>query len=901
MTITYTTFDIQGFDIIISKNTEGTIWDGEPRNEIGLYGTTTGIVYKLDATQINSASTVLHDPGIYVNNNQSSNEYPYVYSRARGHFFSGYHVGWNVGKDPKEKVGSLYLVNTSFRPGSQLAVEINDKTTVIQFGNDNVTIMGPTMTITSSTVTNGETSNDDSILLTFTSSEATTDFLSGDISVSNGSISDFNSVSATEYTATFTPTASGACSINVDAGAFTDASDNGNEASQFTWTFDNISPVAYITEPYVDPFSDNLFPVVSFYTNEDGILTTNLSEGFLNGEETIQILTADGTGHSVNFARLEPKTYSGVTITLTDPSGNATTMALDDFTIRNKYQKELHNDGLDDTFLTSLTNLFSSATNSSNNRKTIERINDNTNQTLDTIKNTIQNSSSVSVSQKRKVRQNIIKSLFEESSTIKSIVFPKTDLDLSTKFRKEKAVVFRPGEEVKLNGTDSDLQNDEGFYVTLEDNENIHFAMGDRRITFTRKDNGTEERYQMSYDNIGSDSITIQDKPTDYNDINNDFLIPSTDTDTDTSITLQVGSTSQIFLISSVGDGGSAPTMTITSSTVTDDQTSNDTSILLTFTSSEATTNFLSGDISVTNGTISEFTVISETEYTAKFTPTDDGACTINVAAGSFTDASGNANLSSNTFTWTFEASSAGAGGDPYVITLDNRLYKLPNFDGFARMLEGNYNNKKFIINASCKIASQQSMDDTSNYITNRAKGFKEYSNQILNINYHNSKNESFFDKIFIQCDNQTLLYDLDKMEVIENNSNFEISNIFNNNNSSFVDLDLFNHYKYVKGTKGKELNVKIKVGDINLILSNNSNPQFRTSFRIDNVHLIKEPKGALVNKLYYKDFKIKKISNNKKIIKKITDRTPRRIQKEKYYQKISNIVNTNVKDIEVF
>ena len=47
--------------------------------------------------------------------------------------------------------------------------------------------------------------------------------------------------------------------------------------------------------------------------------------------------------------------------------------------------------------------------------------------------------------------------------------------------------------------------------------------------------------------------------------------------------------------------------MTITSSTVSSGDTSNDTSIALTFTSSEATTNFAVGDITATGGTLSNF------------------------------------------------------------------------------------------------------------------------------------------------------------------------------------------------------------------------------------------------------------------------------------------------------
>ena len=95
--------------------------------------------------------------------------------------------------------------------------------------------------------------------------------------------------------------------------------------------------------------------------------------------------------------------------------------------------------------------------------------------------------------------------------------------------------------------------------------------------------------------------------------------------------------------------------MTITAAEVSDEATSNDGSLSLTFTSSEATSTFASGDISVTNGTLSNFATSSTTVYTATFTPTDNGACTIDVAAGAFTDAVGNGNSAATQFNWTYD------------------------------------------------------------------------------------------------------------------------------------------------------------------------------------------------------------------------------------------------------
>ena len=64
-------------------------------------------------------------------------------------------------------------------------------------------------------MSDGDTSNDGTLSLTFTSSEATTDFVVGDITVSGGALSSFSATSSTVYTATFTPSGSGATTIDV--------------------------------------------------------------------------------------------------------------------------------------------------------------------------------------------------------------------------------------------------------------------------------------------------------------------------------------------------------------------------------------------------------------------------------------------------------------------------------------------------------------------------------------------------------------------------------------------------------------------------------------------------------------------------------------------------------------
>ncbi|SVD06974.1 uncharacterized protein METZ01_LOCUS359828, partial [marine metagenome] len=100
----------------------------------------------------------------------------------------------------------------------------------------------PTMTITatdgSNAVSDGAATNDGTLTVTFTSSEATTNFVVGDITVSGGALSNFSATSSTVYTATFTPSANGATTIDVSANKFTDAAGNNNTAAtQFNWTY----------------------------------------------------------------------------------------------------------------------------------------------------------------------------------------------------------------------------------------------------------------------------------------------------------------------------------------------------------------------------------------------------------------------------------------------------------------------------------------------------------------------------------------------------------------------------------------------------------------------------------------------------------------------------------------
>ena len=159
----------------------------------------------------------------------------------------------------------------------------------------------PSITITASEVSDGDTSSDSSLSLTFTSSESTTDFTAGDVSVSGGTLSNFSG-SGTTYTATFTPTAQGATTIDVAGGTFTNAStgiDN-TAATQFNWTY-STAPTITITASEVSDggTSSDSSLSVTFTASQS---TTNFAAGDVTvSGGTLSNFSGSGTTYTATF------------------------------------------------------------------------------------------------------------------------------------------------------------------------------------------------------------------------------------------------------------------------------------------------------------------------------------------------------------------------------------------------------------------------------------------------------------------------------------------------------------------------------------------------------------------------------------------------------------------------
>ena len=177
----------------------------------------------------------------------------------------------------------------------------NNPTMTKQFKERVVVTCNPTMTITAAEVSDGGTSYDSTLSLTFTSSESTTDFAAGDVVVSGGTLSNFSG-SGTTYTATFTPSALGATTIDVASGVFTGTTSlcSNTAATQFNWTY-STAPTIAITASEVsdgDTSSDSSLSL-TFTTSQS---TTNFAVGdVVVSGGTLSNFSGSGTTYTATF------------------------------------------------------------------------------------------------------------------------------------------------------------------------------------------------------------------------------------------------------------------------------------------------------------------------------------------------------------------------------------------------------------------------------------------------------------------------------------------------------------------------------------------------------------------------------------------------------------------------
>ncbi|MGW8123546.1 Ig-like domain-containing protein [Roseivirga echinicomitans] len=221
---------------------------------------------------------------------------------------------------------NTYIINVIANDG------INSSNQDVTISVTDIDEIKPTVTITSASTSPHSGAFD----ITVTFSESVTGFVVGDLTVANGTASNFAG-SGTTYTATITPSADGAVTVNVVAGVAQDAAGNTNTAAtQLSITNDETKPTVTVTSASTSPHSGAFGITVTFSESVTGFVVGDLTVA--NG--TASNFAGSGTAYT---ATITPSADGAVTVNVAagvaqDAAGNTNTAATQ-FSITNDETK----------------------------------------------------------------------------------------------------------------------------------------------------------------------------------------------------------------------------------------------------------------------------------------------------------------------------------------------------------------------------------------------------------------------------------------------------------------------------------------------------------------------------------------------------------------------------------
>ncbi len=509
---------------------------------------------------------------------------------------------------------STSVYTATITPASEGAVTVDVAANVAQDGSGNNNTAATQLSVTNDetaptvTITGSADPTSGAFTATFTFSEAVTGFAVGDIAVGNGAASAFNATSTSVYTATITPAADGAVTVDVNSAAAQDAAGNNNTAAtQLSVANDETAPTVTITSS-ADPTSGAFTATFTFSEAVTGFAIGDISVG--NGAAS----AFNTTSTSVYTATITPASEGAVTVDVAanvaqDASANNNTAAT---------QLSVTNDETAPTVtITSSADPTSgafTATFTFTEAVTGFAVGD------------------IAIG-------NGAASAFNATSTsvYTATITPASDgavtLDVAANVAQDAA-----GND-NTAATQLSVTNDEtaptititssadptsgAFTATFTFSESVTgFAVGDIAVG-----NGAASAFNATSTSVYTATIT-----------------PVSDGAVTVDVAANVaqdgaGNNNTAATQLSVTNDETAPTITITSSA---DPTSG--AFTATFTFSEAVTGFTVGDISVANGAASAFSATSTSVYTATITPSFEGAVTVDVAADVAQDGAGNNN-----------------------------------------------------------------------------------------------------------------------------------------------------------------------------------------------------------------------------------------------------------------
>ncbi len=519
--------------------------------------------------------------------------------------------------------GNTYTVNLAPTTNGTVSVNISGGVATDGPGNGNSAAtqysivydnVQPTVSLTSATAA---TTNASSIPVTVNFSESMTGFAAGDITLGNASLNSFSG-SGNTYTFNLVPSSNGTVTANINAGVATDAAGNGNTAAtQFSRVYDNVQPTVSISSTAPNPTNSGSIPVtVTFSESVSNFLAGDVTVG--NG--TLNSFSGSGNIYTFNIA---PSSNGAVTVDVA--AGVANDIAGNNNTAATQLSRVFDN-------VQPTTSITSGAANPTNANIPVTV----------TFSESVLNFTSGDVS----IGNGTLNSFSGSGNIYTFTIVPVTNgavtVDVAAGVAND-AAGNNNAAAAQLSRTFDNVQptvsitsavgsptNSASIAVTVTFTESVsNFVSGDISVG-----NGTLNSFS------GSGTIyTFNVVPTANGTVTVD-IAAGVANDSAGNGNAAAAQFSRVY------DSGQ-PAVSITSPGTTNPTNVNSFSVTITF--NESVSNFVSGDISLTNASLSNFSG-SGTTYTATVTPTADGLVTVNVNAGVANDDAGNTNTAAVQF-----------------------------------------------------------------------------------------------------------------------------------------------------------------------------------------------------------------------------------------------------------
>ena len=478
--------------------------------------------------------------------------------------------------------------------------------------------------------------------VTFEFSENVTGFALGDITVGNGTASNFIAVDGNTYTADITPSGAGDITIDVAANVAVDAASNNNTAAtQAVTVFDNVAPTVDIQgEPTIVNTTAAYSVTFEFSETVTGFVIADITVG--NGSAS-NFIAVDGNTYT---ADITPGGAGDIAIDVAanvaqDAATNNNTAATQAVTVFDNVVPTVDIQGepviVNSTAAYSVTFEFSETvtgfviadiTVGNGAVSNFIAVDGNT-YTADI---TPSGAGNITID----VAANVAIDAASNNNTAATQVV--------TVFDNVAPTVDIQGEPVAVNNTAA-------YSVTFEFSENVTgFVIGDITVG-----NGAASNFIA----VDGNTYTADITPSGAGDITIDV---AANVAVDAAANNNTAATQAITTFDNV-----APTVDIQGEPAIVNSTA---AYSVTFEFSETVTGFIIGDITVGNGTASNFIAVDGNTYTADITPSGAGNITIDVAANVAVDAASNNNTAAIQAVTVFDnvAPTVDIQGEPSVV-----------------------------------------------------------------------------------------------------------------------------------------------------------------------------------------------------------------------------------------